>query len=379
MASAYVPSPSAAVTDPVDTAPVLQLVDAPLRPRAWSLLNLSSAGRRWAMDIACVALACVVATSRAGVAGPADLLWPLAFAVLVLGPPSSRGLYQPRLQPRLLDTLRSVAWLTTVAIAMVVTLRVFVGGNPQNLAADAALLWTLATTLLLSSRVSLTFAERRAARAGGEPTLIVGAGKVGQAVARRLLAHRELGLRPVGFLDKQPLVAEMAGAAELPVLGASWDLDDVVAAHGIRHVVVTFSTAPSDVFVRIMNRCEQLGIPTMFVPRFFEKTTERVVVDRLGGLPLISSRPANPRGLQFSVKYVLDRVAAAAAIVLLSPLVAGLALAVLITSGRPILYRQERIGRDGKRFGMLKFRSMRTAPDGPAASVMVPLQSEMAP
>jgi len=357
----------------------IQLVDAPARPRAWSPLNLSSAGRRWTMDIACVALACVVATSRSGVAGPADLLWPLAFAVLVLWLLSSRGLYQPRLEPRLLDTLRSVAWLTTVAVAIVVTLRVFVGGVPENLAAEAALLWTLATTLLVSSRLSLTFAERRAARACGEPTLIVGAGKVGQAVAQRLLAHQELGLRPVGFLDKQPLVAEMAGPAELPVLGASWDLDDVVAKHGIRHVVVTFSTAPTDVFVRLMNRCEQLGIPTMFVPRFFEKTTERVVVDRLGGLPLISSCPANPRGFQFGLKYALDRVGAALMIAILSPVLAALALGVLLSSGRPILYRQERIGRDGKRFEMLKFRSMCAAPDGAAGTVAVPVDCETAP
>jgi exopolysaccharide biosynthesis polyprenyl glycosylphosphotransferase len=331
------------------------------------------------MDIACVALACIVATSRAQVAGPADLLWPLAFAVLVLWLLSSRGLYQPRLEPRLLDTLRSVAWLTTVAVAIVVTLRVFVGGDAQNLAPEAALLWILATTLLVSSRVSLTFAERRAARAGGEPTLIVGAGKVGQAVARRLLAHKELGLRPVGFLDKQPLVTEMAGPAELPVLGASWDLDDVVAAHGIRHVVVTFSTAPTDVFVRLMNRCEQLGIPTMFVPRFFEKTTERVVVDRLGGLPLISSCPANPRGFQFGLKYALDRVGAALTIAILSPVLAALALGVLLSSGRPILYRQERTGRDGKRFQMLKFRSMCSVPDSGGGPVAVPVDCETAP
>jgi exopolysaccharide biosynthesis polyprenyl glycosylphosphotransferase len=377
MASAYIPSRSAPVAEPIDAAAGLQLVDAPLPSRAWSPLNLSGAGRRWLMDIACVGLAAVVAASRSGLQMPGDLLWPLTFAALVIALLASRGLYQPRLDPRLLDTLRAIATLTTVAAALIVTLQVFVdrGADPTG---QALLLWTVATTLLISSRVSLTFAERRVARACGEPTLIVGAGKVGQAVASRLLAHKELGLNPVGFLDKQPLVAQTADQDELPVLGASWDFDKIVAAHGIRNVVVTFSTAPTDVLVRLMNRCDQLGIRAMFVPRFFEKTTERVVVDRLGGLPLISARPANPRGLQFNAKYVLDRVAAAVTILLLSPILVGLALAVLITSGRPILYRQERIGRDGKRFGMLKFRSMRTAPDGPAASV-VPLRSDMAP
>ena len=297
-----------------------------------------------------------------------DLVWTAAFSVLVLVLLSSHGLYQPRLDPRLLDTLRSVVMLTTVATALVVTFRVFVG-DPESTAAQVAPLWIFAITLLASGRVSLTLAERRLARTRGEPTLIVGAGKVGQEVAGRLLARKELGLRPVGFLDKQPLVAETGGPLELPVLGASWDLDEIVAEHGIRNVVLTFSTAPGEVFVRVMDRCEQLGVRTMFVPRFFEKTTERLVVDRLGSLPLISSRAANPRGLQFRVKYFLDRAVAALLIVILSPLLAGLALAVLMTSGRPILYRQERIGRDGKRFQMLKFRTMRPAPEGATPSV----------
>ena len=329
------------------------------------------------MDVACLALAAVLATDRSSV-DRGDLVWTAAFSVLVLLLLSSHGLYQPRLDPRLLDTLRSVVTLTTVAIALVVTLRVFLG-DPENTAARVAPLWILAITLLASGRVSLTLAERRRARTRGEPTLIVGAGKVGHEVAERLLARKELGLRPVGFLDKQPLATETGASVELPVLGASWDLDDIVAKHGIRNVVLTFSTAPSEVFVRVMDRCEQLGVRTMFVPRFFEKTTERLVVDRLGSLPLISSCAANPRGLQFRVKHLLDRAVAALLIVILSPLLAGLALAVLMTSGRPILYRQERIGRDRRRFHMLKFRTMRAGPECPTPSVAPLVESCTAP
>jgi exopolysaccharide biosynthesis polyprenyl glycosylphosphotransferase len=308
----------------------------------------------------------------------ADLVWTSAFSVIILLLLSSHGLYQPRLDPRLLDTLRSVVALTTVAAALVVTFRVFVG-DPGDRAAQIAPLWILAVTLLVAGRVSLTLAERRLGRTRGEPTLIVGAGKVGQEVAGRLLSRKELGLRPVGFLDKQPLAAETGAPVELPVLGASWDLDDIVAKHGIRNVVLTFSTAPTEVFVRIMDRCEQLGVRTMFVPRFFEKTSERLVADRLGSLPLISSYAANPRGLQFRAKYFLDRVGAALLIAILSPLLAGLALVVLVTSGRPILYRQERIGRDGKRFQMLKLRTMRPAPEAATPDLVVSAESCTAP
>ena len=78
----------------------------------------------------------------------------------------------------------------------------------------------------------------------GTPTLIVGAGKVGQTVAARLRAVPGAGLRPIGFLDKEPLDAPDTA---LPVLGASWDLERVLETYDVGHVVIAFSTAPSAV------------------------------------------------------------------------------------------------------------------------------------
>ena len=98
--------------------------------------------------------------------------------------------------------------------------------------------------------------------------------------------------------------------------------------------------------------------------------SERCTVDRLGGLPLVSPQPANPRGRQIAFKYALDRLGAMIAIVLFSPVFGALALGVLFSLGRPILYRQERVGRDGKRFQMLKFRSMRPASNATETNVV---------
>jgi exopolysaccharide biosynthesis polyprenyl glycosylphosphotransferase len=198
------------------------------------------------------------------------------------------------------------------------------------------------------------------------PTLIVGAGRIGRLTARRLLEHPESGLRPIGFLDKEPLED---GDDALPVLGASWDLERVVAEHGVRHVVIAFSTAPHDVFLGIVERCEQLGVTVSQVPRLFEKMTDRVTVDHLGGLPLISVRRTSPTSWHFAVKYALDRAAAAVALVLVSPVMAGAAVAVAVSLGRPILYRQRRVGLDGRPFDILKFRTMRPAGEtSPAAA-----------
>jgi lipopolysaccharide/colanic/teichoic acid biosynthesis glycosyltransferase len=92
-------------------------------------------------------------------------------------------------------------------------------------------------------------------------------------------------------------------------------------------------------------------------------TTHRVSVAHLGGLPLVSVHPADPRGFQFALKYALDRLTSAAMIVLVSPVLIAATIATYVSVGRPILFRQRRIGRDGVEFDMLKFRTMKGSPD----------------
>jgi exopolysaccharide biosynthesis polyprenyl glycosylphosphotransferase len=183
---------------------------------------------------------------------------------------------------------------------------------------------------------------------------------VGRLTARRLSAHPELGLRPVGFLDKDPIESGN-GEASPPVLGASWDLERVVREHGIEQVIVTFSTAPHEVMLRLARTCEELGVRVAFVPRLFDRMTERVHVEHVVGLPLMSAQITNPKGARFAVKHAVDRVVAALLLVLVAPVLAASAVGVLISLGRPIFFRQARIGRDGRTFHMLKFRSMRVA------------------
>jgi exopolysaccharide biosynthesis polyprenyl glycosylphosphotransferase len=197
---------------------------------------------------------------------------------------------------------------------------------------------------------------------------------VGALVARRFLDNPELGFRPVAFLDKEPLV-DTAVELGIPVAGASWDLDDAIARLKIEQVVVTFSTAPDEVLLRIVRRCEEVGVPTAIVPRLFERMPAMTQMEHLGGLPLVAPRPVAPTGWQFRVKYASDRLLSGVAIVALSPLLIAAASAVLVSKGRPVFFRQSRIGRDGRPFEMLKFRSMA----GAAVSPYEPPEGDLAP
>ncbi len=335
-----------------------------LRPAtAWALACL---GVDTAM-LVLAAAAVVVGGQAAGVASPPAAAT-AAFLVLCLGLYSSRGLYRLRFRIHMLDDLRTILGATTLAAMLVLTGRVLLGST-ADLATETARLWAFTLAYVSAGRLAWYWSQQRA-RAVGEsvrPTLIVGAGRVGVLVAKRFFDNPELGFRPVAFLDKEPLV-DTSEELGIPVAGASWDLDDAIVRFKIEQVVVTFSTAPDEVLLRIVRRCEDLGIPTAIVPRLFERMPALTQMEHLGGLPLVAPRPAEPAGWQFRVKYVLDRASSAAALVFLSPLLIAAAVAVLLSMGRPIFFRQLRIGRDGRPFEMLKFRSMAVAEESPYAA-----------
>ena len=315
------------------------------------------------VDVATLGTATVLAelgASEAGVAAT-PVGWLIAFPLIVMAMLAARGWYRPRLTLRILDDLRLGVTAISIAAMVVLSVRVVATGDAA-VAPQMVRLWAFGALLLVGGRATLALSEVWARRQTEalRNTLIVGAGTVGRLTANRLLAHPELGLRPVGFLDKNPRAAE-EGSAVLPVLGASWDLEEAIQRHDVRQVIVTFSQAPHDVLIRLMRRCDELGVSVAFVPRLFDRMTEKLTVDYIGGLPLLSTVPARPKSWQFAVKHAVDRLLAALALIVLLPVLAAAAIATRLSLGRPILFRQTRVGRDGRHFQMLKFRSMSTA------------------
>jgi exopolysaccharide biosynthesis polyprenyl glycosylphosphotransferase len=308
---------------------------------------------------------------RLGSSKTPSVAWMACFTAAALLAYASRGLYTRRLRLQMLDDVRRLVVGTALAGAAVVTVQIVVSGSVP-VALGILRLSGFACAYVVAGRVALYWSQERA-RAEGDssrPTLIVGAGRIGAVVAKRLLAAPRLGLKPVAFLDKEPMV-DTALELGVPVVGASWDLDEAIGRYGIEQVIVTFSTAPDDVLLRLVRSCEEHGIDVSVVPRLFERMPERYSIDHVGGIALVSPRRADPRAWEFTVKYAIDRIVAGAALLLLSPILAVLSLAVLVSMGRPIFYRQVRIGRDGRAFDMLKFRSMRPGPaQGPDLHVV---------
>jgi exopolysaccharide biosynthesis polyprenyl glycosylphosphotransferase len=224
-------------------------------------------------------------------------------------------------------------------------------------------LWLLTAVAMCGARLAMQLELRRARRRGALmiPTVIVGDSlDGGHDVVRRLMDQPDCGLRPVGFLDAGPTLAAADFAVGVPVLGGPDDLVDACAATGAGHVILAFAYERDHRLAELVTRCNELGVGVSVVPRLYESVSERGQLDHIGGLPLFSPQVVDPRGREFAVKHALDRMAALLALIVLSPVLLALSLAVRASSRGPVIFRQRRIGRDGAQFELMKFRTMRT-------------------
>jgi exopolysaccharide biosynthesis polyprenyl glycosylphosphotransferase len=311
----------------------------------------------------CVAVVLALGGVSATLNASAELAPLLALPPLVLLLFYLRGLYRTRLRALILDGVVPVVSAVSIATMAVAMIGLFANGQAPN-QSDGLRVWLFALLAVGSGRIVLSLTQRwaRSRRLIGKPVLIMGAGLVGSQVARRLESHPEYGLVPVGFLDDDPRTTAEVGGRDVPVLGTIEDLDEAVRRTRAQDLIVAFSSVADARVSRLIQRCQELSIDVSVVPRMFDTINDRVGYDTVGGLPLLTFSGVNPKGVQFAIKYAIDRVLAGVVLLALSPLLAVLALAVKLSTGGPVLFRQPRVGLDGHEFEMLKFRTMRGTP-----------------
>ena len=355
---------STRITQQTSTALTLQGERTREAPRPRALLEGSFRGPlQWALEGAGwyvlrpagdFVLLCVAVIIGLGGVGAAAHVSQVRAPLLALPPLTMlllyrRGLYKTHLRALVLDGIAPIVSALSVAILAVVTLGLFVSGRAPS-QPDAVRLWLLGLVAVCAGRTVLYVAQRwaRSNRLVGKPVLILGAGLVGSQMARRLENHPEYGLVPIGFLDDEPRsIAEVGGRA-MPVLGTLEDLDTTVQRTGVKHLIVAFSSVADNRVSRLIHHCQDLGIGVTVVPRMFDMMNNRVRHDTVGGLSLMTFTAVNPDGFQFMLKHAFDRVFALVLLVGLLPLMLVLALAVRLSSPGPALFRQRRVGRDGK-------------------------------
>ena len=301
-------------------------------------------------------LAFVVATA---VTRPTSALHLVVLAVNVLVF-AVAGLYRSRLSLSMLDDFPYITGAVLVGIA--VKLTIFGAIEHEYVAVRQMMHAAVLFAAILAVRWTAYTIVRQARIAGivRHRTLILGAGDVGVRLASSMLEHREYGLEPVGFVESRDAV----DGALLPLanLGDYDELPEIIQGYSIRNIIVAFGEVGEADLVEILSTANRLGIEVFWVPRLFELHNAKRDTDHVWGIPLVRARQAAFQS-PWRVKRLIDIAASALALLVLAPVLAVCAIAVRREGGPGIIFRQERVGLDGRTFEVLKFRSLKPVDD----------------
>jgi Undecaprenyl-phosphate glucose phosphotransferase len=284
------------------------------------------------------------------VAALAALIWPLSFRAV--------GLYRPQRQKTPLDEMFGVFKATLVAGLLLVAVTYFL----REARYSRGMLGLFSTLAFLGVSLERVFFKEvlQALRRRGynqRHILVLGAGRLARQVLEQIDLHKELGFRPVGCLSitRRRVGTSVAGTE---VIGTVRELRKVLAEHGVDQVLVALPSRSAHHLPRIMEVCADTTVDVKLVPDVYQYATLFGGLEEFGGLPIVNLQSTGMLGINAVVKRIFDLILSALLLVVLSPLLAVLALLVTLSPG-PILFEQERVGLDGKPFRMLKFRTMR--------------------
>jgi exopolysaccharide biosynthesis polyprenyl glycosylphosphotransferase len=195
-------------------------------------------------------------------------------------------------------------------------------------------------------------------------TLIVGSGREARLVHRKLMAHPEYGLDVVGFLGED--AADSVG----PVLGSREDIARVIDEHDIDRVLLGSSIASHEEMLDLIRTVRRPDVQVSIVPNYFEIFTSRAILDEVEGMSVVTLPPMNLGRSSRLLKRSFDVVVSSAALLVLSPILLAVAIAIRLDSPGPALYRQPRRGRYGSTFQIVKFRTMRIGAEQDRSEVL---------
>ena len=291
------------------------------------------------------------------------LIWPLFFNLFHV----YDGRHNPNLRSELFNVFLGIC-VSTVILAGVLYLTYRETSRVLFL-----LFFVLDSTLLLSSRIVMWLFRKtkngeRARK--GHRVLVVGVGPVGRDAVAQLKEYAWSDIEIVGYVDDD---AEKQGQdfEGLPVLGPLTDVSKIVQNHEINAAVIALPLRAHERLIGICRTLQELGVQVNVIPDLFALTFPGASLDGFGGIPVIHLGKRGIYGWTRFFKRLFDVLAASLGVVVLSPFLLLIAVAIKLDSPGPVFFKQTRIGEHGRPFEFLKFRSMRTDVDSEAHKAYV--------
>ena len=266
-----------------------------------------------------------------------------------------RGSYRTS---RLAFASEIVSVLNTTAVAAML---VFAFSSMIHYSASSRLAfiyaWLLALTFGAASRAAMRLVRARAYQSGigAERVIIVGNNRLARMVMQLLTQQRTLGCRVLGFVDDVP----STDFGRFPSLGTLDRLPALIQEMQADRVIIALPASRHEEILGVLEHCREDGVALSLVPDLFELRLSHVVMDTVGGVPLLDLRDTGFAAGNLPMKRMMDSGLSVLTSILISPVLLLLALAVKLDSPGPVFFWQTRLGRGGEPFRCVKFRSMR--------------------
>jgi exopolysaccharide biosynthesis polyprenyl glycosylphosphotransferase len=271
------------------------------------------------------------------------------FLALQLGSELRR---QPRVELSALDDASVTFRRACVAYAFATLLAM----SPESEAQANLLGLAIAVVPLIVIGRSASYAWERSRRRRDHRsrTLVVGSGEVAKCIVLTLKSCPDYGLEVVGVVEDEPDPDQKPRTSRF--FGALKDLPETIRRHNVSAVVFASGSRPDSEMIEVVSAILRSGTSVWAVPRFHELSGPPS--DDLWGVPIVKLNPPGPARASWPLKRAFDTLLAGIGMLVAAPLMALVAALLVVESGRPILFRQRRVGVNGRHFDMLKFRTM---------------------
>ncbi|HEX5822427.1 MAG TPA: exopolysaccharide biosynthesis polyprenyl glycosylphosphotransferase [Solirubrobacterales bacterium] len=293
---------------------------------------------------------------------PSSIAWSAAFGPAWILVMKLHGLYDQdhrRIRHSTLDELPTLFSATVIGTVMVgVLIRV----TPAPYVKGTALGVLAVTAFVIGASLRGLTRQIWHARRPPEKSAVVGSGAAMRRLSRRIETHPEVHLSLVGYFGDErtsDLDAEVNGAnGHMSCLGPRSELIPVAEQRGLEHILVAEESISTAELRRLIGDCKRFGLSLTLVAPNAELLGPGIQLNRLGELPLLDFAFSDPSRSTMALKRGIDIVASAGLLLLLAPLLLVVAVAIKLDSRGPVLFKQVRVGKGGRRFTMLKFRTM---------------------
>jgi exopolysaccharide biosynthesis polyprenyl glycosylphosphotransferase len=193
--------------------------------------------------------------------------------------------------------------------------------------------------------------------------IILGDGKSGKLLAAKLLFENPIGLEVVGFVDEDKEIGEVI-VSDAKVIGRFNEIEKLIKNFHVDEIIIAVDSENYDKFLDVIDLCKKLDVNIRITSELFDVVAQKVSTEKYSDIPVIDVSTHYNNGITLALKRYIDIIISTFALIILSPVILFIMIAIKLSSSGKILFSQVRIGKNGKEFKFYKFRSMRESTKG---------------